>query len=145
MKKIVCVMVLVLGWAVHAPAAVVYLKDGGTIKAQKVWREKNKVVVLVNRESVTSFAMSEIDVKKTFPPRKKRIKPVTPAAAVPAVVPGVPAQGNTAAVVQPPVKADKKLALPSLPNKLPERELPKGSEEGTLRKQKREMAERINE
>jgi hypothetical protein len=148
MKKLVYVMVLILilGWAVYAPAAVVFLKDGGTIRAQAISRDKGSVVVLVNPESVTSFAASEIDLKKTFPPRKKRIKPVTTAVTVPAPVPGAPSQVNTAAAVaQPPGKADKKRSLPGVPNKLQEREIPKGSEEGALRKQKREMAERIKE
>ncbi|MDD2501194.1 MAG: hypothetical protein PHN92_10280 [Geobacter sp.] len=139
MKKLFCAMALLLVWAVSAQAATVYLKGGGQIKAKRVWREKGKVVVLVNRDSITSFALSEINLKKTFPPRKKRVKRVV---ATPAVSVAVPAPG-TAPSAQP-AKADKKISLPSMP-KLPEREIPKGSEEGTLRKQKREMEERIKE
>jgi len=69
-KKIFYAVALVLVWSVAAQAAVVYLKGGGQIKAQKVWRKKGAVVVLVNRDSITTFANSELNLKKTFPPRK---------------------------------------------------------------------------
>jgi hypothetical protein len=142
MKKLFCAMVLLLVWVVSAQAATVYLKDGGQIKAKRVWREKGKVVVLVNRESITSFALSEINLKKTFPPRKKRVKRIVTTPAVSTAAPAVSAAG-TASATQP-AKADKKISLPSLP-KLPEREIPKASEEGTIRKQKREMEERMKD
>jgi len=147
MKKTVCSMALVLGWVVSAQATTVYLNDGGTISARNVWREKGKVVVLVNRDSITSFSVSEINMKKTFPPRRKPVKPATPVAAVP--VSGKPSQGAVVQATAPapakPEKESKKFSLPSLPNKLPEREIPKGSEEGAIRKQKHEMAERLKE
>lgn len=145
MKTLFSVVVLVLLWAVSSPAAVVYLKDGGQIKAKRVWRENGKVMVLVNHESITSFASNEINLKKTFPPRKKRVRPQK-ATQSPAAAPGAPAAGVTA--VQAPeqaTKGGKKISLPSLPNKLPERQIPAASEEGTLRKQKREMEERMKE
>lgn len=138
MKKILCAVALVLVWTVAAQAAVVYLKDGGQIKARKVWREKGKVVVLVTRYSITTFANSELNLKKTFPPHKRRIKPV-------AVAPSAPVQGGTAVVSDQAVKSNKKFALPGLSNKLPEMTIPKGTEEGTLRKQKREMEERLKD
>lgn len=138
MKKILCAVTLVLIWTVAAQAAVVYLKDGGQIKARKVWREKGKVVVLVTRYSITTFANSELNLKKTFPRHKKRVKPVT-------VVPDSPVKDASAPAVAQPVKPDKKISLPHLPNKLPEMTIPKGAEEGTLRKQKREMEERMKE
>jgi len=145
MKKLFCAMALLLVWAVSAQAATVYLKDGGTIKAKRVWREKGKIVVLVNRDSITSFTAGEVNLKKTFPPRKKRVKRV---AATPAVSPTAPAASVTGAApsVQPAkAKSDKKISLPSLPNKLPERSIPQGSEEGAIRKQKREMEERMKD
>lgn len=142
MKKLFCALALLLVWAVSAQAATVYLKDGSTIKAKRVWREKGKVVVLVNRDSITSFTPGEVNIKKTFPPRKKRVKRIVTAPPVSTTAPAVSAPG-TAPVVQP-AKADKKISLPSLP-KLPEREIPKGSEEGTIRKQKREMEERMKD
>ena len=145
MKTFFSVMVLVLFWTVSSPAALLYLKDGGQIKAKRIWRENGKVVVLVNHESITSFASSEVNLKKTFPPRKKRVRQqkVMPS---PAAAPGTPATG--AKMVQVPeqaAKGDRKFTLPSLPNKLPERQIPTASEEGTLRKQKREMEERMKE
>ena len=142
MKKLFSALALLLAWAVSAQAATVYLKDGSTIKAKRVWREKGKVVVLVNHESIASFAFSEINLKKTFPHRKKRVKRIVTAPTVSTAAPAAPAPG-TAPVAQP-TKADKKISLPSLP-KLPEREIPKGAEEGAIRKQKREMAERLKE
>jgi hypothetical protein len=137
-KKILYAVALVMVWTVAAQAAVIYLKGGGQIKAKKIWREKGKVVVLVNRDSITTFANSELNLKKTFPPRKKRVKPA-------AVTPSAPLQGGSAAAVEQPDKSEKKFALPSLPHKLPEKDIPKATEEGTLRKQKREMEERLKD
>jgi hypothetical protein len=142
MKKLFCILALLLVWAVSAQAATVYLKDGSTIKAKRVWREKGSVVVLVNRDSITSFTPGEVNLKKTFPPRKKRIKRIVTASPASTTAPAAPVPG--AAPVAQPAKADKKFSLPSLP-KLPEREIPKGAEEGAIRKQKREMEERLKE
>lgn len=144
MRKTVFIVALILGWAVSAQAAIVYLKDGGTMNARNVWREKGKVVVLLNRESIASFSASEIDMKKTFPPRKKLSK--RPKSAVTALAPvkSSPAAAPAPTAVKPDT-ASKRLSLPTLPGKLPERELPKGTEEGAIRKQKREMQERIGE
>jgi len=141
MKIFFYAMVLVLVWAISAPAAVVYLKDGGQIRAQKVWREKGQVVVLVNHTSIASFALSEINLKKTFPLRKKKQKPVAETVVIPATA-GAATQENSAAA---PKKNGKKMTLPRFSVKLPEREIPKGEEEGTLRKQKREMEERMKD
>jgi hypothetical protein len=147
MKKLGLALVLVVCWVATASAARVYLKDGSWINAKRVWREKGKVVVLVNRDSITSFSTSEVQLKKTFPPRKKRIKKAQPAATAvvapaPVAAPAVaPAQAAT-----PAPKEGKKLAVPSLRMKLPEREPPKLSgEEGAIRKQKQEMQKRLNE
>lgn len=143
MKKLFCAVALLLVWAVSAQAATVYLKDGGTIKAKRVWREKGKVVVLVNRDSITSFAYGEVNLKNTFPPRKKRVRRIVTTTAAPVAAPGVTVP--TAAPAAPKVKGDKKISLPSLSNKLPERSIPQASEEGTIRKQKREMEERMKD
>ena len=144
-KKILCAVALILVWSVTAQAKVIYLKGGGQIKAQKVWREKGKVVVLVNRDSITTFANSELNLKKTFPPRKKKVKDVEAGVSSTAAGSGSPVQAITTPSLVPPAKGDKKIVLPSLPNKLPEREIPKSGEEGTLRKQKREMEQRLND
>jgi len=147
MKKLGLALVLVVCWAATASAARVYLKDGSWINAKKVWRENGKVVVLVNRDSITSFSNAEVNLKKTFPPRKKRLKKAkSVAAAVVAPVPVAQPAAAPAQAMTPPPKEGKKLAVPSLRMKLPEREPPKlGSEEGTIRKQKQEMEKRLNE
>lgn len=45
----------------------VYLKDGGIIDCQSVWRKGGKVVIKVNRDIVEEFDSSEIDLRRTFP------------------------------------------------------------------------------
>lgn len=146
MKKLGLALVLVVCWVATASAARVYLKDGSWINAKRVWREKGKVTVLVNRDSITSFSTAEVNLKKTFPPRKKRVKPVrraTPAAAAPAPVASA-AVAPTAAPAAP--KGGTTVKLPNLSLQLPEREPPKLSgEEGAIRRQKREMQQRLNE
>lgn len=141
MKKLGLALVLVVCWVATASAARVYLKDGSWINAKKVWREKGKVVVLVNRDIITSFSAAEVNLKKTFPHRKKRVKPVasTTVTTAPAAA---PAPGATQAVA-PQQKEVKKLPLPAL--KLPEREPPKGGEDGAIRRQKKAMEQRLNE
>jgi hypothetical protein len=145
MKKLFWSLVLVLSWSISAQAAVVYLKDGGQIKSLKVWRDKGTVVALVNRYAIASFATSEINMKKTFPPRKKRVKIVKESSSVPPAV--APASGADVTVKMSgqPQKSGTRLSLPRLPGKLPELEIPKGTQEGTLRKQKKEMEKRLNE
>lgn len=143
MKKLGLALVLVVCWVATASAARVYLKDGSWIDAKKVWREKGRVMVLVNRDTITSFGRDEINLKKTFPARKKKVKPVAAAASSPTPAPGGTAPAQAAA--QPPQQG-KKISLPSLPSKLPEREPPRlSSEEGAIRKQKKEMEKRLNE
>lgn len=140
MRSGIYALMLVLLWTVSVQAATLYLKDGGRVKAKRIWREKGKVVVLVTRESITSFAPSEVNLKKTFPPRKKRIKPVAATtAAVPAPTSATPVQGAT------PTAGGGGIVPPSLSKTLPERAIPQGTEEGALRKQKRELDERLKE
>lgn len=145
MKKLGLALLLVVCWVATASAARVYLKDGSWINARKVWRDQGNVMVLVNRDIITSYSKAEVNLKKTFPPRKKRVKRVAvaaPAPAPPAVaVPPAPAQPAAQ-----PQKAGKQISMPALRTKLPEREPPKlGGEEGAIRKQKKEMQQRLNE
>ena len=144
MKKICLTLLLLICWTATASAARLYLKDGSWINAKKVWREKGKVMVLVNRDSITSYSSSEVNLKKTFPARKKKVKPVDAAAsAAPQTEAAVAGSPAPAAQQQ---KDGKKISLPNLPSKLPEREPPKlGGEEGTIRKQKKEMEQKLNE
>lgn len=145
MKKLGLALLLVVCWVATASAARIYLNDGSWINARKVWRDQGKVVVLVNRDIITSYSKAEVNLKKTFPPRKKRIKQVAVAAPVPAP-PVVAGPSAPAQPVQQPQKGDKQLSEPVLRVKLPEREPPKlGGEEGAIRKQKKEMQQRLNE
>lgn len=48
-------------------ARQVYLKDGGIIESQSVWRQGDKVFVKVNRDIVTDFDLNEINLRRTFP------------------------------------------------------------------------------
>ncbi len=134
------ILMLVLGWTISAAAATLYLRDGGTIKAKRIWRENGKVVVLVTRESITSFAASEVNLKKTFPPRHKKKKAEVANAAGKATQPGTPAASPTE-----PSKTPKKPAASAPATAGVEREIPHGSEEGAIRKQKRELEDRLNE
>lgn len=140
MKRIFYAVALVLIWSLSAQATMIYLKAGGQIKAKKAWREKGKVVVLINRDSITTFDNSELNLKKTFPHHKKRHKQMKATVKTPAAVPNASVTSAAPAVAQP-ARNDKKSLLPGLP----ERKIPQGSEEGVLRKQKREMEQKLNE
>lgn len=137
------ILVLLLGWAISASAATLFLKDGGTIKAKRIWREKGKVVVLVTRESITSFAASEVNLKKTFPPHHRKKKRAVAKAAEGTAQPVVPVTSPAEPAKAP--KAAKKpvFSVPDVPK--PELTIPHGSQEGAIRKQKREMEERLND
>lgn len=141
MRKVIYIVALVLGWSIPASAGTVYLKDGSSIKVLKAWREKGTLTVLVNRYSITSFANSEVDLKRTFPVSRRKVRP-----AVMPVAAGAPVAATSAHPVQPPSGATaKKHVLPRLPDKLPELAIPRGSQEGTIRQQQREMEKRLNE
>ncbi len=144
MKNFIFALLLVLIHAISTEAAVVHLKSGGQVKAIKVWREKGMVVVLLNHESITSFSTNEINLRKTFPHRKKAAKPAAPSTTS---APARPANDVAAKPVvnPPPDKAGKKISLPKISTKLPEREPPKVGEGGAIRKQKKEMEQRLNE
>ncbi|QEM67263.1 hypothetical protein FO488_03230 [Geobacter sp. FeAm09] len=148
MMRMIIAALMLLALATPSLAARVYLKDGGRIDAQSVWRSPGKVHVLVNRDTLTEYAPSEIDMKRTFPKRHHRAVRRQPHAAIPhkgtaaAPTPAAPVQ---AAAAQKP--AGRGLSLPKLPSKLPEMSPPSlgGREEGTIRKQKKEMQERLND
>jgi hypothetical protein len=125
-------------------ATTVYLKDGGKIKARSAWRANGRVNVLLNRDSITDFSPSEINMKRTFPPKRhvaqKQEAPGsarTAATTLPATAECPPQTGNTV----------KSLLnkLPSLPEKSPESLVPSGGAGGTIKQHKKGMSERANE
>jgi|GEM_PF-497019 len=158
MKHVLCTALITLLMATSAMAAKLYLKDGGTIQAKRVWRSDNKVYVLATRDTMTSFELSEVNLQKTFQKQKqkqrkvvRRTKKTTPLAA--SVI------ARTEPVVTPSNKpAEKKsgLKLPNLPS-LPDQNLPQRSPEdllpskgkspksGTIRGHKKEMLDRLDE
>lgn len=141
-------LLLVLAICVSATPVMasrtVYLKEGGTISAKSVWRTKDRIHVLVNRDTLTEFPASEIDLKRTFVRKHRAARKQAPApgASKEATVSQVGAvvsqkAGNTKTKLQLPV-------MPKLTERNPESLVPKG-EEGTIRKHKKEMTERIGE
>lgn len=136
MKQLLYAALISVALATPASAAKLYLKDGGFIQALRIWRTGSKVHVLVTRYTQTSFEASEVDLKRTFGKRHKAIKKQRrkePLAAT------APTQG-IAAAQQPPANKNG-ISLPSMP-KTP---APSSGNGGTIRKHKKEMAERIAE
>jgi hypothetical protein len=122
-------------------ARQVYLKDGGVIRAKSVWRSHGKVQVLVNRDILAEFWPAELDMKRTFPKRHPVSRKKTAAGLQAAT-----ASNGQVAVQKPEVKKSG-MSLPALPERpeaKPENLMP-ASKEGAIRKQKREMQERVNE
>ena len=89
----------------------VYLKDGGIIKCQKIWRADGKVMVLVNRDTLVDLSKNEVDLRKTFGKKpvkavkkktklKKKVAPETAAANPGAVSEPQPQPGAAAAIDQ---------------------------------------------
>lgn len=144
MKRILIAGALACALAAPASAArQVYLKDGGIIQARSVWHSQGRVHVLVNRDTLAEFNPNEIDMKRTFP-KRKRPKVKKPAAAV-GFQTATPASAD-AAVQQKPGDNKLSVSLPSLPS-LPQTSPPSlgGKDEGSIRKHKKEMAEKIGE
>jgi len=131
-------MLLVL--APPSLAAKVYLKDGGVINAKSAWHSQGKVQVLINRDTLVTFLPAEVDQKRTFPWYHRAVHKHPHAA--------VPQKGAAAPVAAavPRKTAGKGISLPSLPS-LKEMSHPSqgGKEEGVIRKQKKEMQERLND
>jgi len=65
MKIIGMIMLVMLGFAVSASARTVYLENGEEIDAQRVWKKRDTIYVLVNRDILLTFAVQEVDVKKS--------------------------------------------------------------------------------
>lgn len=145
MKLTLCAVLMTMVLTTPVFAARVYLKEGGYIQAQKVWREGGRVHVLATRHTMTSFAPSEVDLKRTFAKRHRGAKKgvaALPQAQTTAAAP------VGAAVSQKPVEKKNGIALPSLP-KLPEKSpgslgTTSGSG-GTIKKHKKDMAEKTAE
>lgn len=81
MKRILTVLLAVLCFSFLVGSTVfagtlksVYLKDGGVIECQKVWKTNGKVMVLVNRDVLLDFSLDEVDLKKTFGKKPAKTK-----------------------------------------------------------------------
>lgn len=142
MKRI---LITALALCVLVPPAYaarqVYLKGGGVIRAKSVWRSQGKVQVLVNRDTLAEFSPAELDMKRTFPKRHPVLRKKSAAGRQTATA------SNGQVAVQKPEEKKSGMSLPKLP-KLPDAKpesLMPASQEGTIRKQKREMQEKVNE
>ncbi len=142
MKQLLISAVLICVCATPSFAAkLVYLKDGGVIKAQKVWRSEGKVHVLVNRDTLADFNNSEVNLKKTFAKKRSAAKSSKKVLVAPAAV-----TTDTKAAAAQPEKRKTGISMPTMPA-LPEKSPAAlaGKEEGSIRKHKREMAEKAGE
>lgn len=79
MKTVIAVLMslaLMFTFSRTVMAKTVYLKNGDEIECQNVWKEKGRINVLVNRDTLLDFAPNEVDLDKTFghKPVKKKIK-----------------------------------------------------------------------
>lgn len=135
MKRILCAVLMTVALTTPALAAKLYLKDGGVIEAKRVWRSGNKVNVLANRDTMTTFELNEVNLKLTFPKQhkphkaaRKRIGAVRPAKTV---ATPAPAEATTAA--------------PNAQKKSPEAPAPSNSNGGTIKQHKKNMQERLEE
>jgi hypothetical protein len=146
MKRYFWIVVALMASAEPALAArTVYLKEGGTITATSVWRSKGQVHILVNRDTLTKFPASEIDLKRTFPHRHRSAN-MSPSAA------HIPPSAAAATAVRTEEKKNgegiSRISLPKLPalkERNPEEIVPSGGGGGTIRQHKKEMAERIGD
>ena len=97
MKRILVASLLITTLTSPARAEhLVYLKEGGVIKAKSAWRSKGRVHVLVNRDTLTEFSPAEIDMKRTFAGKVRKAhhaaaiprRPTTSVSVQPAATPG---------------------------------------------------------
>lgn len=148
MKKLLLVVLAICTSATPVLAArTVYLKDGGTINAKSVWRTRDKVHVLVNRDTLTEFSTAEIDLKRTFSRKHRAVRRhprVSGAVQSSKASPAQPAATQTSGSAKPGLKLPSMPDLPKLTGKEPGTQAPEG-EEGTIRKHKKEMSERAGE
>jgi len=145
MKRILCAVLLAATLATPAFAAKLYLKDGGVIQAKRVWREGGKVYVLATRHTLTPFEKSEVNLKRTFPKKRRVAKKI---GAVPPQAQAHAAAPDGAAVTQNPVGRKIGISLPSvprLPEKSPDSLVPSSGAGGSIKQHKKEMAERLAE
>ena len=122
-------------------ARQVYLKDGGVIRAKSVWRSQGKVQVLVNRDTLAEFLPEELDMKRTFPKRHPVLRKKTAAGRQKTTT------SNGQVTVQKPEEKKSGMSiskLPKLPEAKPESLMP-ASDEGAIKKHKREMVEKAAE
>jgi hypothetical protein len=143
MKRMMCAVLMAVTLATPAFAAKLYLKDGGYIKAKRVWRADGRVYVLATRDTLTSFDTSEVNLKRTFP--KKPVVAKTVEAPAPQTATAVPAG---AAAPQKPAESKTGVTLPKLPKmpeKSPENLVPSSGSGGAIKQQKKNMAEKLNE
>ena len=145
MKRILSMVVMVL-LATPAFAARVHLKDGSIIEAKRVWRSGGKIHVLATRHTMTSFEPSEVNLKRTFARHHKAKKktaavPQTAANLSPAAV-TVPAEGTSAEKKRDGLVLN---TLPALPEKKTGNSTPPGSTGGSIRKHRKEMADKTPE
>ena len=122
-RQIILVLFMLLTLAGVSFGKQVYLKDGGIIDSQSVWRQGDKVFVKVNRDIIAEFNSSEIDLRRTFPksaaskrqsPRKVTADPATEAAKSAAPASAV-AKPESQPAVQPKPGAASPPAAPALP------------------------------
>ncbi|HIJ95610.1 MAG TPA: hypothetical protein HPP94_07715 [Desulfuromonadales bacterium] len=147
MKRYLWIVMALVAAAEPALAArTVYLKEGGTITATSVWRSKGQVHVLVNRDTLTQFPSSEIDLKRTFPRRHRSMTTSRPSAV------HAPPTAATAAAVKTEEQKDGKrtshMTLPEMPKikeRNPEDLVPSSGGGGSIRQHKKELAERIGD
>ena len=145
MKRILCAALLAVILTTPAFAAKVYLKEGGVIQAKRAWRSGDKVNVLATRHTLTSFEKTEIDLKRTFPKKHRTVRKTEAAAPQEQAKTAAP---KGAAEVKKPEKEKVGIthhSLPKLPEKSPDSLVPSSGAVGTIRQQKKDMAEKIAE
>lgn len=151
MKRILWTALMTVALATPAVAAKLYLKDGGVILAKRVWRSEGKVYVLANRDTMTSFEPYEVNLKRTFPKRKrvarKAVGAIRPAAhkTLAAGAVSAPATSAPAPKAQTGKSRIPLPQLPKLPEKSPESLVPSSGTGGNIKQHKKEMAEKLGE
>jgi hypothetical protein len=108
-----CCVILLAATSQAKSLKEVYLKDGGIIKCQKVWKSDGKVMVLVNRDTLVDLSKSEVDLRKTF--SKKFVKAVKKRAKLKKKYAHKTAAANLQPASEPPVKPVVSVAKPAPP------------------------------
>ena len=143
MKKLLLALLVASAFVTPAFAAhTVYLQEGGTIRAQSVWRTKGKVHVLVNRDTLTEFSPSEIDLKRTFPRKRRAIQKQSDTSKTQQTMSGAPVEPVTGQKKEAATSGLKLPVLPNLSDRNPESLIPSGKA-GSIKGHKKEMADRL--